>query len=76
MRPQLQVSGERDFQSVSPAVGLNYSVGDVEFFSNLSTGFESPTTTELVNRPQGGNGFNPNMNRKKRSDLKWEAGDK
>ncbi|MDR8391006.1 TonB-dependent receptor [Aliifodinibius sp. S!AR15-10] len=54
-------SGERDFQSVSPGVGINYSLGNVEFFSNLSTGFEAPTTTELVNRPGGGNGFNPDI---------------
>lgn len=65
-------SGKRDFQSLSPAFGLNYSVGNIEFFSNLSTGFESPTTTELVNRPQGGNGFNPDIEPEKTVGL--EAG--
>lgn len=54
-------SGRRDFQSVSPGIGLNYSLPSLEFYGNLSTGFEAPTTTELVNRPGGGNGFNPDI---------------
>lgn len=54
-------SGRRDFQSVSPGLGITYSLNDVDFFGNVSTAFEVPTTTELVNRPGGGNGFNPDI---------------
>ncbi|MDX1639458.1 MAG: TonB-dependent receptor [Balneolaceae bacterium] len=54
-------SGARNFQSVSPGIGINYTLANVELYSNLSTGFEAPTTTELVNRLGGGNGFNPNI---------------
>lgn len=65
-------SGQRDFQSVSPGLGINYSTNNIEFFSNLSTGFEAPTTTELVNRPGGGNGFNPDIEPEK--TLGFEVG--
>lgn len=54
-------SGKRDFQSISPGFGVNYSLSNVEFFGNISTAFEVPTTTELVNRPGGGEGFNPEI---------------
>lgn len=52
-------SGERTFSSVSPSIGINYTPGNQTLFANFSTSFEAPTTTELVNRPGGGNGFNP-----------------
>jgi iron complex outermembrane receptor protein len=54
-------SGSRTFQSVSPSLGINYRPGNQNIFANISTSFEAPTTTELVNRPGGGNGFNPNL---------------
>jgi iron complex outermembrane receptor protein len=54
-------TGERTFQAFSPSIGLSYNTGPITLFSNLSTSFEAPTTTELVNRPDGGNGFNPNL---------------
>ena len=54
-------SGRRSFQSVSPGIGINYALPSIELYGNLSTGFEAPTTTELVNRPGGGNGFNPGI---------------
>ncbi len=54
-------TGDRTFQSLSPSLGLNYRPGDQNIFANISTSFEAPTTTELVNRPGGGNGFNPNL---------------
>jgi len=64
-------SGRRDFQSVSPGIGLNYALPSpsLEFYANLSTGFEAPTTTELVNRPGGGNGFNPGIDPEKTLGL-------
>ena len=57
----LALTGRRKFQSISPGIGINYSHNDIEFFSNLSTGFEVPTANELSNRPGGGSGFNPNL---------------
>lgn len=51
----------RTFQSLSPSLGLNYKPGDQTYFVNFSTSFEAPTTTELVNRPGSGTGFNPNL---------------
>jgi iron complex outermembrane receptor protein len=55
------IDGERDFFSVNPSFGLNYSFNNSQIFANFSTSFESPTTTELVNRPGGGNGFNQDV---------------
>ncbi|MGD8748011.1 MAG: TonB-dependent receptor [Balneolaceae bacterium] len=54
-------SGERNFKSVSPNIGIRYSRNGQTVFANLSTSFEAPTTTELVNRPGNGNGFNPSI---------------
>ncbi|MEL7834646.1 TonB-dependent receptor [Fodinibius sp. Rm-B-1B1-1] len=59
--PTADQSGSRTFESLSPNVGINYQPGNQNIFINLSTSFEAPTTTELVNRPSGGNGFNPNL---------------
>lgn len=55
------LEGERNFFSVNPSLGLNYRFSNSQLFANFSTSFESPTTTELVNRPEGGNGFNQNV---------------
>lgn len=52
---------ERVFHAFSPAAGISYHTGTSTFYSRFSTSFEAPTTTELVNRPGDGNGFNPNL---------------
>ncbi len=59
--PSVSQSGSRSFEAVSPTVGVNYQPGNQNVFANVSTSFEAPTTTELVNRPGGGNGFNPDL---------------
>ena len=59
--PVDSLSGDRTFQSISPSIGVNYQPSNTTIFLNLSTSFEAPTTTELVNRPGSGNGFNPNL---------------
>jgi len=56
-----EFSGKRTFTAFNPSFGINYALDNIEFYSNVSSGFESPTTTELVNRPDGGNGFNPDL---------------
>lgn len=55
-------SGDRQFVSLSPMAGLSYDFGNWLTFINYSTGFETPTTTELVNRPDMTGGFNPDLN--------------
>lgn len=54
-------SGERTFTAMSPSVGLAYRRSSVLFFANASTAFETPTTTELVNSPDGSSSFNPDL---------------
>lgn len=58
----VEQEGDRSFFALNPSVGFNYRLDNARFYSNLSTSFESPTTVELVNRPEGGNGFNQNLN--------------
>lgn len=62
-------SGSRTFQSLSPSIGVNYQLSNHTIYTNLSTSFEAPTTTELVNRPGGGNGFNPDLKPEKTLGL-------
>ena len=51
-------SGERRFEASSPMLGISWLLGkNSSVFANVSTSFETPTTTELAN-PAGG-GFNP-----------------
>jgi iron complex outermembrane recepter protein len=56
---------ERTFTTLNPSVGLLYNFGNIRWFSNFSTSFESPTTTEFKNRlgPEGTilPGFNPDL---------------
>ncbi|ARA93128.1 hypothetical protein AWN76_008125 [Rhodothermaceae bacterium RA] len=54
-------SGHRTFAAWSPAFGLAYQRGSALLFANVSTAFETPTTTELVNSPEPGGGFNPDL---------------
>ena len=54
-------TGARTFDALSPSVGISYKLPRQTLFFNASTSFQAPTTTELVNRPDGGNGFNPNL---------------
>jgi iron complex outermembrane receptor protein len=70
--PVDSLSGSRTFQSLSPSIGINYQPSNQTIYTNLSTSFEAPTTTELVNRPGGGNGFNPDL--KPEQTIGLEAG--
>lgn len=54
-------TGDRTFSAVSPALGLSYRLDSAVLFANVSTAFETPTTTELVNSPTGASGFNPDL---------------
>lgn len=59
--PAPDQSGNRSFDSFSPSIGLSFQPYSYTLYMNLSTSFQAPTTTELVNRPGGGNGFNPDL---------------
>jgi iron complex outermembrane receptor protein len=52
-------SGKRRMQSASGSVGASVRAGEgVTLYGNISTSFETPTTTELVNQSNGSTGFN------------------
>ena len=66
-------SGNRTMDGVSPALGIVYRLSNtLNCFANVSTSFETPTSTELANRPSGVGGFNPNLNPS--HALEYEAG--
>lgn len=64
-----EAEGSRDFFSLNPSFGLLYDLTNTSIFANFSTSFESPTTTELVNRPTGGAGFNQSIEPEKTISL-------
>ncbi len=53
--------GKRVFHAISPSVGVSYHPGSFTMYSNVSTSFQAPTTSELGNRPGNNPGFNPNL---------------
>ncbi|MDR9408513.1 MAG: TonB-dependent receptor, partial [Balneolaceae bacterium] len=69
-----EAEGSRDFFSVNPSFGLMYKMDNSypTLFANFSTSFESPTTTELVNRPTGQSGFNQSIEPEK--TISFELG--
>ncbi len=62
-------SGRRTFSAVSPSLGISYEVtsdrASALVYTNLSTAFETPTTTELVNQPGGNAGLNAGISAQK-----------
>ena len=55
-------SGGRYLGHWSPAVGVSFfPTPALTLYANASTAFETPTTSELSNRPSGGGGFNPEL---------------
>jgi iron complex outermembrane receptor protein len=66
-------SGDRIMNALNPSIGLIYGLfSNISCFANISTSFETPTSTELVNRPDGAGGFNPDLNPARA--LEYEAG--
>jgi len=52
-------SGVRTMDALSPSVGIHAALRrEAGVYVNVSTTFETPTTTELANRPEGAGGFN------------------
>ncbi len=59
-------SGSRTMSALSPSVGAVVGTdAGVELFTSVARSFESPTTTELVNRPTGAGGFNAELDPQK-----------
>jgi iron complex outermembrane recepter protein len=55
-------SGARTNSALSGSLGLSWSKGPRFIpYANVSTSFETPTTTELVNQPNGSGGFNDQL---------------
>lgn len=55
-------SGSRTLSAPSGTVGLSVRVTpSVVGWARVGTAFETPTTTELANQPDGGGGFNPDL---------------
>ncbi len=54
-------SGKRTLSEVSPMIGMVYTATPtLNVYANVSTAFETPTTTEFAN-PSGLGGFNPGL---------------
>jgi iron complex outermembrane receptor protein len=55
-------SGTQTLTQGSGTLGVLYHLAqEHSIYLNGSTVFETPTTTELINNPSGGGGFNPNL---------------
>ncbi len=65
-------SGSRDFQAISPSIGVSATTGPILLYGSIASSFETPTTTELVNRPDGQQGFNTGLDPER--TLSLEAG--
>ena len=66
-------SGSRTMTALSPSLGIAWMpLHALTVFANVATGFETPTTTELANRPDGAGGFNPGLEPQR--SLSFEAG--
>ena len=73
-------SGERTLRAVSPMAGIAYRISPlVGVYANYATAFETPTTTELGNKPDGSAGFNPSLDPQRSTTVEagsrgWLAG--
>jgi iron complex outermembrane receptor protein len=55
-------SGERTLHAVSPSAGLVWRAQSLaSVYGNVSSSFDTPTTTELGNKPDGSAGINPEL---------------
>jgi len=55
-------SGDRTLSAVSPSFGASYAAASaLTLYANATTSFQTPTTTELANRPTGAGGFNSSL---------------
>ncbi|HEX6645530.1 MAG TPA: TonB-dependent receptor [Gemmatimonadales bacterium] len=65
--------GRRTLDAWSARGGASVELGPaVRLYASLSTAFETPTTTELGNRPDGSGGLNPELGPQRA--IAWEVG--
>jgi iron complex outermembrane receptor protein len=63
LEDEVDNSGKRNMGRFSPMVGVLYHPHElIKLYGNYSTAFQTPTTTELGNRPERDGGFNPDLN--------------
>ncbi len=68
-------SGSRTFDQFTGRFGLLHAPARaVRIYANVAQSFETPTTTEVVNRPEGGGGINPDIEPQKA--VNYEVGAK
>ncbi len=68
-------SGARSMHAWSPTLGVTLdATGGLALYANAATAFETPTTTELANRPDRAGGFNPGLEPQR--TVSYEAGAK
>ncbi len=59
---EIDQSGTRIMEQLSPMVGINYlPYPNLSLYGNYSTAFQTPTSSELSNRPAAEGGFNPDL---------------
>jgi iron complex outermembrane receptor protein len=55
-------SGSRTLHAVSPSAGIVWRASPLSsLYASVSSSFETPTTTELGNKPDGSSGINPDL---------------
>jgi iron complex outermembrane receptor protein len=71
--PALAEPPPRTLSAVSPMFGVNWRVSTLSSaYASVSTSFETPTTTELANRPEGVGGLNSDL--KPQRGISYEVG--
>jgi iron complex outermembrane receptor protein len=71
--PALAEPPPRTLSAVSPMLGINWRIGTLSAaYASVSTSFETPTTTELANRPEGVGGLNADL--KPQRGVSYEVG--
>jgi iron complex outermembrane receptor protein len=67
-------SGARRLRAWSPTLGVSVSAAPwLAVYGNVATSFQTPTTTELANRPSGAGGFNPDLGPERTRSLEVGA---
>jgi iron complex outermembrane receptor protein len=67
-------SGERTMAAPSASLGVVLALSQaIAPYATVGTGFETPTTTELTNRPDGLGGFNPGLNPQHATNIELGA---
>jgi len=72
-------SGERTMTATSGSAGVTWTVAPTTvLYANAGTAFETPTTTELTNRPDGAGGMNDSLGPQRAWMLdlgvRWKSG--